>query len=48
MPVQIRLDLTEQRDVRRLTVQKWLLPLRDPNRLKALWVVRERVELPRG
>jgi hypothetical protein len=48
VPVEIWLHVTDPADVSRLIVQNWLVPLRDPNRLKALWVVRERVELPRG
>jgi len=47
VPVEIWLHITDAADVSLLIVQNWLEPLRDPACLKALWVVRERVELPR-
>lgn len=47
VPVEIWLHISDAADVSRLIVQNWINPLRDPQRLKALWVVRERIELPR-
>ena len=45
VPVEIWLHINDPADTSRLIVQNWLLPLREANQLRALWVVRERLEL---
>jgi hypothetical protein len=44
VPVEIWLHITDPADISRLIVQNWLAPLRSPQRVKALWIVRQRIE----
>jgi hypothetical protein len=43
VPVEIWLHIHDPADTSRMIIQNWAEPLRAPNRLKALWIVRETI-----